>query len=189
MSRRRVLLATGLCACLGCAHAAPAPPVASEGNAVSLVEVPFFAGPGGDSGAAVLASVLAHFGVPQTLDSIRDGLPRASGGGVLALDLALYPRRFGLRTAFGRGDVAAITRQLADGRPVIVLLDDGNGSRYALVVAVDPSRETVLIYTAERSDVAVRLGDFEAAWARAGCWMIAIAPNGRGSQPLPVQAL
>lgn len=178
-----------LLGCLaGCSHGAASHPHPDGASVIYVQQVPHFALPGDESGAAVLASVLAYYGVTRNPATILEDLPRTIGGGVLALDVALYPRRFGLDTAFGRGDLDAMEAQLAASHPVIVMVDDGSSPRYVLVVGLDRSHDVVVIYTAERSNVVVRLPEFRRAWARAGHWMTAIARKGRRSRTVPVQS-
>lgn len=171
-----------------CSHAAPTQPAAPSSDVVYVGQVPFVGSPGDDSGASVLASVLAYFGITRAPAAILEDLPRTLGGGILALDVALYPRRFGLQTVFGRGDLDAMETQLGAGHPVIVMLDDGRTPHYALVVGLDRSHGHVLIYTAERSNVLVPLREFRRSWSRAGHWMTAIERKGRRLTPLPVQS-
>jgi ABC-type bacteriocin/lantibiotic exporter with double-glycine peptidase domain len=171
----------------GCSHGA-AQAHANAASGIYVPQVPHFVLPAEESGAAVLASVLGYYGVTRAPAMILEDLPRTIGGGVLALDIALYPRRFGLDTAFGRGDLDAMEAQLAASHPVIVMLDDGSALRYALVVGLDRSHEVIVIYTAERSNVVVRLPEFRRAWGRTGHWMTAVARKGRRSRTVPVQS-
>jgi ABC-type bacteriocin/lantibiotic exporter with double-glycine peptidase domain len=185
----RALALVSLLAILqACSHAAPAQPSAQSQDAVYVGQVPFVGSPGDDSGASVLASVLAYYGITRAPAAILEDLPRTLGGGILALDVALYPRRFGLQTVFGRGDLDAMESQLGAGHPVIVMLDDGSAPRYALVVGLDRAHGQVLLYTAERSNVLVPLREFRRSWSRAGHWMTAIERKGRRLSPLPVQS-
>jgi ABC-type bacteriocin/lantibiotic exporter with double-glycine peptidase domain len=172
-----------------CSHAAPPQPATQGQDVVYVGQVPFVGWPGDDSGASVLASVLAYYGITRAPAAILEDLPRTLGGGILALDVALYPRRFGLQTAFGRGDLEAMETQLAAARPVIVMLDDGSTPRYALVVGLDRTHGLVVIYTAERSNVLVTLDKFRRSWSRAGHWMTAIERKGQRLAPLPVQSI
>jgi ABC-type bacteriocin/lantibiotic exporter with double-glycine peptidase domain len=175
-------------ACLvGCSHgASKVHPDAA--TVIYVAQVPHFALPGNESGVAVLASVLAYYGVTRSPTMILEDLPRTISGGVLALDIALYPRRFGLDTAFGRGDLDAMEAQLSASHPVIVMLDDGASIRYALVVGLDRAHEVIVIHTAEHSNVVVRLPEFRRAWSRAGHWMTAVARKGHRSRTVPVQS-
>lgn len=176
-----------VCALMACAQTSQSQAGQSQ-DLVYVPQVPFVGQPGDDSGASVLASVLAYYGITRPPATILEDLPRTLGGGILALDVALYPRRFGLQTAFGRGDLDAMETQLAASHPVIVMLDDGHAPRYALVVGLDRLHGQVVIYTAERSNVLVPLAEFRRAWSRAGHWMTAIERRGRRVQPLPVQS-
>src|SRR5262245_57851010 len=178
--RAALLMLTGI----ACAASAPQRRVGGP-RLLYVSSVPFFPAGAEDAAgsAASLASILGFYGIICAPVAIAADLATGAGG-PLALDVALYPRRFGLRTTFGRGDLVSLEAFVAAGRPVLVLLGAGAAARYALVVGLDVDRRLLILYEGNRRDVRVPLVEFEAAWARAGRWMtVVVRPRRRVEKP------
>ena len=96
-----------------------------------------------DCGAAALAMVLAHAGVPTTVEQVTAARPltvRGLAAGALR-DLA---RARGARAFLIHGDLADLRRELEAGRPVVVGLVKPYGARrrlshYEVVVGLHPA--------------------------------------------------
>jgi ABC-type bacteriocin/lantibiotic exporter with double-glycine peptidase domain len=107
-----------------------------------------------DCGPAALAMVLAHFGVPATLDQVT-ALDPPSDGGVRAGALRDVARGKGLEAFVISGTLKDLVEQIERGRPVLVGLDKpmvgtravahyevvvGINRRERLILSLDPSR-------------------------------------------------
>src|SRR5262249_22330151 len=181
MIRRAALLALTSIACT-----ASAPPTRAGGPRLLYVpSVPFFPAGAEDAAgsAASLASILGFYGITREPIGIAADLATGAGG-PLALGVALYPRRFGLRPTFGRGGLGSLGALVVAGGPVLVLLGAGASARYALVVGLDVNRRLLILYEGNRRDLPMPLVEFEADWSRAGRWMTVVArPRRRVEKP------
>lgn len=156
-------------------------------SAVQLESVPFYAQRHDDCGAASLAMVLSWSGVPVEPEDLLDEVYIASRSGALPTDVIGASRRHG-RVPFPIDDVDGLLREVAAGRPVLVLQKLGFGWipfwHYAVVVGYDLEASRVVLHTGIQRDKAVAVRTFERTWRRADRWAQVILPPGI----LPVSA-
>jgi hypothetical protein len=129
-------------------------------------------------GPAALATVLGWSGLPASQDAIAAAVYTPGREGTLGHDLVGAGRHG--RLAVPVADLPSLLREIAAGRPVLVLQNLGLGWypqwHYAVVVGYDlAAGELALRSGAERRRV-VSLDTFARTWARAERWGIVVLP-------------
>jgi tetratricopeptide (TPR) repeat protein len=192
---RRTFLASGLAAGLaGCApftlpqtaallgaapdHLPDGLPLKSELDATA-----FFAQTELQCGPAALATVLFAAGVedatPERLAS-EVFLPGREGS--LQLEMLGGARRHGVLPVLLPEQLDALLREVAAGRPAVVLLNLGLSFaprwHYAVVIGHDLDRAEVILRSGETRREAMLMRTFEHTWARSGRWaFVVVAPG------------
>ena len=169
--------------CTGCA-------TQLSGQSVQVQGVPYFAQTDLQCGPAALASLLAKAGQPQTVSTLSSWMFTPALGGSLQQDVIGAARRAGVVPVRVSGGLPALQRQLALGRPVLVLQNLGLRSwphwHYAVVTALDVDANRVTVGGPTGRVDAVRAGAFLRAWAYADEWALVVlrpleAPTGLGA--------
>ncbi|MFM1988593.1 MAG: hypothetical protein RJA99_1550 [Pseudomonadota bacterium] len=185
-------LALALAAALviaGCAAPQAGPPRAARTAAdglpdpVRVAGVPFVAQPDWQCGPAALAIAMAAAGRPVPVETLsRDAFTPALQGSLQA-EMIAATRRQGLLATELPASLDALSRELAAGRPVIVLQNLGlewfPRWHYAVVTGVDRALGEVVLHSGDTPSLSMRLSTFERTWARSGRWAIAITPPDR----------
>lgn len=129
-------------------------------------------------GPATLASVLAYHGVPVAESAIAAAIYSPTARGVLLTDLAWFARQKGLRADVRTGTEADLRRELAAGRPPVVLLDVGlAGLHQPHITAVTAWDEDGVRYLGTKlAGKTVSPKTFLRQWQRAGNQCLVIAP-------------
>ncbi|HEX7384383.1 MAG TPA: PA2778 family cysteine peptidase [Burkholderiaceae bacterium] len=193
--RRRGLLAAGLAAGLaGCASftlpqtaalLAEAPDRLPEGvpEASELDGTPFFPQTELQCGPAALATVLAAAGVEGiTPEQLTDEVFLPGRGGSLQLEMRGGARRHGVLPVLLPERLDALLREVAAGRPAVVLLNLGLSFypvwHYAVVVGHDLGRAEIVLRSGTTRRESMLLRTFEHTWARSGRWaFVVVAPG------------
>jgi len=126
-------------------------------------------------GAGSLALVLSARGASHSPEELEASLPDVDGRGVLSVDMLLAARARGFDAALLAGTAAGLQRELAAGRPAILMLRllDAPGTRrdiYHYVVAdgVDPSRGLFRLQYGDGKLRWVALSSIDGGWKAAG---------------------
>ena len=117
-----------------------------------------------DCGAAALASLLEHWGVPATLDGLREACGMEAEG-IAAGKLREVVRAKGLEAYLIRATREDLEYELCFGRPVLVGLVRADRTHYVLVTGVSPSH--VRLVDPARGEVERRASAFDGEWAAA----------------------
>ena len=126
-------------------------------------------------GAGSLALALSARGASHPVEELEAALPEVEGRGVLSVDMLLAARSRGFDAALLTGTPANLQRELAAGRPAILMLRllDAPGERrdiYHYVVAdgVDPSRGLFRLQYGDGKARWAPLSSIESGWKAAG---------------------
>jgi ABC-type bacteriocin/lantibiotic exporter with double-glycine peptidase domain len=167
---------------LGCSHSA-----LRSGAAVRAVPgVPFFPQEAQQCGPAALASMLGFFGHSFSPEAISKEAYDASIGGTSTVAMLSFAARHGLPLHAVRGDLSRLRREVAAGRPLIVLHRVGVLSReyhYVVVTAYDPADGSVYGYSGRDPRARWSARSFERRWAGADRW--ALVWEGQASAFVP----
>lgn len=150
--------------------------------AVELTEVPFYPQEDYQCGPAALAEVLQWIGVPVKPQDLVPHLMIPARKGTLQIEMMAQARARG-RVPFELvGELRTIQAELEAGHPVVVLQNLALALNplwhYAVVVGVDPSKQTVTLRSGREARHVVDWTVFERTWARAGHWaMVVLMPG------------
>ncbi len=152
------------------------PPVAE------VAALPFFAQDVDQCGPAALAMVARFAGVAVTPEQLRPQVFLPDRRGSLQLEMLATTRRQGLLAWPLPPKLEAVLRQVAAGRPVVVLqnlsLPVAPLWHYAVVTGYDLPAQTLRLHSGLQADLDLPLATFEHTWARSGHWaFVALSPG------------
>jgi len=136
-------------------------------------------------GGAAAAMVMRFWGARGVYATAFAPLVDKSAGGIhtSALNRALTSR--GWRTEAGGGDLAWLSREVGQGRPVIALIEDRPGRYHYVVVVAASERGPVVVHDPARAPSrAMDVRAFDRKWQKADRWMLVALP-GPGLDSVP----
>lgn len=149
-------------------------------SGVYLDGVPFFRQGDSDCGPVALAGVLAYYGRPADIGALTRSLVTPALRGTLTFDLERQAGAAGLKARSRSGTVDGVVDALRQRTPVIALLDFGFGPlkqpHYVTVIGYDAEHRLFVMHDGATPNRLMTIGAFDAAWARAGRWMLIAAP-------------
>ncbi|MGH9346259.1 MAG: C39 family peptidase, partial [Vicinamibacterales bacterium] len=168
--------------------AQPSPSVrASAAPPLSLLDVPFLSQSEALCGGAAVAMVLRYWGATGVAAEDFAPLVDRAKGGIETSVLARAVRERGYQALPAAGTAALARRELAQGRPVIALIEDRPGAFHYVVLVGWHARAVVLHDPARTPYILLRPDELERRWRVSGNWMLAVAPRtaSPGSSPSP----
>jgi hypothetical protein len=162
------------------AHVAPADESGPQ-EKVRILDVPYVPQSEALCGGAALAMVLRYWGERAVLAEDFAALVRPGQAGIRTADLAEAARARGWSAMPVSGTPADARSHLAQGRPVIALIQVAPGS-FHYVVLVAWANGGVIFHDPAVGPFRVRReGDFDAAWSRSGRSTLLILPPPRAT--------
>lgn len=159
---------------------------------IELVDVPFFPQQAYQCGPAALATLLQDRGLTVTPEQLVPEVYVPARQGSLQAEMLAAARARGLVAYPLRPELEALLREVAEGRPVLVLqnlgLDWIPRWHYAVVVGYDLSRGEILLRSGLHERHVNGLARFERTWRRARRWAFVVTPPDQlpaTAQPLP----
>lgn len=150
---------------------------------VRFLDVPYIQQSEALCGGAAAAMVMRYWGAVNVYAETFAPLTDADGRGIRAEDLLNDLRRRGWTAQSFRGDRTLVRQRLADGQPVIALIEDRPAFFHFVVIVAwvngrvvyhDPARAPFRVVTEET---------FSAAWAKADYWTMLVLPPAEGFPP------
>lgn len=181
----RVVAVLAVCAlAAGCAARAPALRSVIEGAPPELAATPFFPDDALYCGPAALATVLQDSGIDGvTPERLQPLLFTPGRSGTLQAELLAQARAHGRVPVLLEGRMQAIADALAEGLPVLVLQNlhtpGAPAWHYAVVVALDPGRNRVVLRSGVEQRRVESAADFMRSWSLAGRWAVVAVPPAR----------
>src|SRR5262245_49682878 len=127
-------------------------------------------------GGAAAAMVMRYWGAADAYPDAFAPLVDRAAGGIRASTLTSDLERRGWVAVAGPGDAAEMTKELGRRRPVIALIEDRPG-RYHYVVVLDRAGQRVVVHDpAIAPSREIDAAHFDAAWEKAGRWMLILLP-------------
>ena len=159
---------------------------------VELVDVPFFPQKAYQCGPAALATLLQDQGVLVEPEALVPEVYVPARQGSLQAEMLAAARARGLVAYPLRPELDAILREVADGRPVLVLQNLGLSWlpywHYAVIVGYDLARGEIVLRSGLHERHVNDFARFERTWRRAGRWAFVVTAPDRlpaTAQPLP----
>jgi hypothetical protein len=161
-------------------------------SAAAVADVPFFAQSRYQCGPAALAMVLGASGVPVSPDSLVASVYVPARRGSFQVEILAATRRHGRIAYVVPPDFESLLREVAAGRPVLVLQNLGLARlprwHYAVVVGYDRGSDMLRLNTGTRERRDVSRAAFVRSWALADRWaMIALVPGELPAAPDPIR--
>ena len=154
--------------------------LSAAASTVSPLDVPYLPQTEALCGGASAAMVMRYWGARDVYpDEFAPLIDRSAGGIHTSALVAALERREWIAVA-GPADLPALAREVERGRPVIALIEDRPG-RYHYVVVVSAGEHDVILHDPARAP-SRRLDSaaFDAAWRKAGRWMLILLPPAGG---------
>ncbi len=169
-----------------------ASPPAGLPEDVELVDVPFFPQEAYQCGPAALATLLQDQGIPVEPEALVPEVYVPARQGSLQAEMLAAARARGLVAYPLRPELDAILREVAAGRPVLVLQNLGLSWlpywHYAVIVGYDLARGEIVLRSGLHERHVNGFARFEHTWRRAGRWAFVVTPPDKlpsTAQPLP----
>lgn len=178
----KALLLAGFFCLSACAHQNlnVAPPLST---AEKQLAVPFIVQEDAYCGPSALAMVLAQQNHTVAVSELADEMLLPGRGGTLQAELKASTRRQGYLAYEVRPSLSSLLREIADGRPVIVLVNLAFNWyprwHYAVVTGYDLNRQEVIVHSGAQANQRWSFTQFDNLWQRGNRWGIVVLPPGR----------
>lgn len=151
-------------------------------STTELSATPFFAQTENHCGPAALATVLSYSGVPATPATIAPRLFTPALKGSLQAEMLATTRSHGRIAYQLPRRLDALAREIAAGRPVVVLQNLATLGppqwHYAVVIGIDVSNQHVILRSGLEQRLVMPAHAFNRSWQLAGRWaLIALVPG------------
>lgn len=151
-------------------------------SSVRLDATPFFAQEDYQCGPAALAMVLNSAGLQVTPEALVPQVYLPERQGSLQAEMLAATRRQGLVAYVLQPRLEDVLREIAAGRPVVVLqnlsLPIWPRWHYAVAMGYDRDREEILLRSGTTRELRMPLSNFEYTWARGRHWAMLALPPG-----------
>ena len=152
--------------------------IAAQTATLQIEGVPFVAQAREQCGPAALSSVLAYYGLELAPETIAKTTHSEKLKGSLITDLEDFARGLAFQTESRRGTVEELRAFIHEGKPVIVLVDQGRWfvSQPHYLVLFGYSPEGLIAHDGERASRLFRYPDFERLWQKMGRAYLLVYP-------------
>jgi ABC-type bacteriocin/lantibiotic exporter with double-glycine peptidase domain len=148
-----------------------------ESSANTIIkDVPFYSQESYQCGPASLAMVMNYLKVMVKPEEIADDIYSKSARGTLNLDMLLYAQRKGLSPLQYKGNLSDIHKNIADGNPLIVLVDYGFSFYEAshFMVIVGYNEYGIIVNSGRMKEHFISEKEFLKAWEKTNYWTLLV---------------
>lgn len=173
------------CAGVGAVQTAQvmADPPAGLPRRKELASTPFFPQTAYHCGPAALATALGAAGIPADPQRLADAVFLPARQGSLQVEMLAATRRQGALSVRLPRNLASVLREIAAGRPVVVLQNLGiqwlPKWHYAVLVGYDLDARTAVLRSGATEREVMDLATFEHTWERGQRWAFVVLPPGQ----------
>ncbi len=157
----------------------------AQAQPLALIDVPYISQSEALCGGAAAAMVLRYWGAQGLTAEAFAPLVDRSAAGIRTDALEADVRRRGFMASGIEGDPATLQRELAQGRPVIALIEDRPGTFHYVVVVAWHERGVVLHDPARAPFQVQPVAEFIRRWMRSERWMLIVTPGAERAAPAP----
>jgi tetratricopeptide (TPR) repeat protein len=143
-----------------------------------LVDTPFYPQKAYQCGPAALATVLTASGVGATPDELVERVYIPDRRGSLQAEIAAAARERGRLVYVIEPDVGAVLAEIDQGRPVLVMHNQGLGWHYAVVIGYDAPTGNLILRSGTTRRRKLAYGRFIRKWASSNYWGIVLLEPG-----------
>lgn len=147
-----------------------------------LTDTPFFPQEEYQCGPAALATILTREGISVKPSDLTSKVYLPARKGSLQLEMIAAARSYGLIPYSLDPSLTALIRQLAAGKPVLVLqnlsFDWYPKWHYAVVIGYDLQKKLVYLRSGTHKKIRIPFNTFERTWARASNWGVVVFQPG-----------
>jgi predicted double-glycine peptidase len=147
-----------------------------SGRPLTILDVPFISQSEALCGGAAAAMVMRYWGARGLDAESFAHLVDRSASGIRTTALIDDIRRRGWTATALAGTSQALSRELADGRPILTLIEDRPGTFHYIVVIGATARAVVYHDPARTAFRTMSRDDFDRRWSAAGHWMALVVP-------------
>ncbi|NKC16389.1 MAG: PA2778 family cysteine peptidase [Gammaproteobacteria bacterium] len=162
-------------------------PSGIAGGERELREVAFFRQTAYHCGPAALATVLQYSGVVTSAYKLAEKIYIPGRKGSLQAEMAAAARRENRIAYRIKGELEHLLREVAAGRPVLVLQNLSPTRRpmwhYAVVIGFNQAKQTIVLRSGTTRRLETSMREFNHSWRRAGAWALIVLRPGE----LPAQ--
>jgi hypothetical protein len=145
-----------------------------------LLDVPYIQQSEALCGGAAAAMVMRYWGATGIRAESFASLLDPAAAGIRAEDLLRDLGSRGWNARSFRGDRQLVARRLADGQPVVALIEDRPGALHFVVIVAWREGRVVYHDPARAPYRVANEGTFEAAWTKTGHWTMLLLPPAAG---------
>jgi hypothetical protein len=149
---------------------------AQSGRPLTILDVPFISQSEALCGGAAAAMVMRYWGARGLDAESFTHLVDRSASGIRTTALVSEIRRRGWSATAIDGTRDAIARELADGRPILALIEDRPGTFHYIVIVGATPRALVYHDPARTAFRTMSRDEFDRRWSAAGRWMALVTP-------------
>lgn len=146
-----------------------------------IAGVPFYPQEDMGCGPAAVASLLAYWGHPVSLEEITQEVSLKNLKGSLPMDLELAAQRHGMAATSYTGSLEDLRLHLRKSQPVIAFLNlrwrifpQGH---FVVVTGYDENHSDVVVHSGDDAYRRIPVETFFKAWAKTGFWSLLILPK------------
>lgn len=150
-----------------------------KGQIHHIEGVPFFPQSQYQCGPSALAGILNYYGEAVSADEISGDIYRKDIRGTVSLDLALYPRKRGFSSEWYIGSIEEIEKAIANGRPIIVMVDKGVGpvKAYHFMVITGYTPDGLIVNSGKSRRKVIPRRLFLHQWEKTSNWTLLVIPK------------
>lgn len=154
-----------------------------SGRPLAILDVPFISQSEALCGGAAAAMVMRYWGARGLDAESFAHLVDRSASGIRTTALVDDIRRRGWIATAIAGTSDIVSRELADGRPILTLIEDRPGTFHYIVLIGATPRALVFHDPARTAYRTMSRDDFDRRWSAAGRWMALVVPTATAAEP------
>lgn len=141
-----------------------------------ILPIKFYPAQKDQCGPASLAMVLSYLGFKLEPDQISKEIFSQGAKGTWELDMVIFAKKLGLKAEQYRGSIEDIKLKISQGKPLIVMVDEGIWfqRKYHYMVVVGFTREEIIVNSDSFEWQPIKINEFLKKWEKTDFWTLYI---------------